>query len=136
MDGVVLGLLLNDATIDVLRTQELVEFAQPLPVTFHRGFDECKDQLASLEKVIQTGARRILTSGGEANAYKGRQRLRELVEAAGRRITIIPGGGVRADNLKKILETTEAWEIHLVWGLCCRMDLARPPCSKKKSANW
>jgi copper homeostasis protein len=112
MDGVVLGLLRNDGTIDVPRTRELVELAQPMAVTFHRAFDECKDQLASLEKVIGTGAKRVLTSGGESSAFVGRHRVRELIEAARSRVTIIPGGGVRAENLKEILEITGATEIH------------------------
>jgi copper homeostasis protein len=112
MDGVALGLLYDDATIDTPRTKELVDLAQQLEVTFHRAFDKCKDQIASLERVIEGGARRILTSGAEPNAYEGRRKLRELIGAARSRITIIPGGGVRPENIKEILEVTEAKEIH------------------------
>jgi copper homeostasis protein len=112
MDGVVLGALLSDATIDVPRAKELVELARPMPVTFHRAFDECNDLLASLEDVVATGAARVLTSGGAPNALEGMKKLRELVVAAGQRITILPGGGIRPGNFRQVLQGTGAKEMH------------------------
>src|SRR5882724_341691 len=80
MDGVVLGLLDQQQLIDVPRTRHLVELAHPLPVTFHRAFDLCPDWELALEAIIQTGARRILTSGGKNQATDGLLRLKDIVE--------------------------------------------------------
>jgi copper homeostasis protein len=112
MDGAVLGLLTTGGLVDVARTRELVEIAKPLPVTFHRAFDECADQLAALEDVIRTGARRILTSGGAASAAAGAATLARLVAAAGERITILPGAGIHAGNIAEMVRTTGAREFH------------------------
>ena len=112
MDGVVSGILDKDFAIDIARTKELVEAAKPLPVTFHRAFDEAADLRLALENVIATGATRILTSGGKPRAAEGVEILAELVAAAAGRIEIIPGGGVNADNLTEIVQATGAREFH------------------------
>jgi len=72
MNGVVLGILTAERRVDIERTRELVEVAHPLPVTFHRVFDAATDRDNSLKEVIQTGAARILTSGGANTAMEGR----------------------------------------------------------------
>jgi copper homeostasis protein len=112
MDGIVLGVLRESARVDVERTQALVELADPLPVTFHRAFDAVEDMESSLEDVIQTGAARILTSGGQARATDGISTLARLVQAARGRILLMPGGGVNSGNLVHIIRTTRAQEIH------------------------
>lgn len=112
MDGVVLGILGNDAHVDIERTKALVELARPLPVTFHRAFDACQDLETSLEEVIQTGAARILTSAGQRRATDGLQTLANLIQAANDRIRIMPCGGINSDNLVQIVQTTSAQEIH------------------------
>jgi copper homeostasis protein len=117
MDGIVLGLLDKEHFVDVRRTSELVKAAHPLPVTFHRAFDLRPDRPASLQAVIDTGAARLLTSGGKANACDGLSALASLVETAGERIVIMPGGGVRAGNVERILRRTGAQEIHSSLGI-------------------
>ena len=112
MDGVVLGLLTEDPRVDVQRTRELVKLAQPLPVTFHRAFDDVADLDAALEDVIETGAARILTSGGAPTAPQGLGALAKLVAAAGNRITIVPGSGVNASNILEVAQHTQAREFH------------------------
>ena len=112
IDGVVLGVLTKDHRVDVERTRELVEFAQPLPVTHHRAFDEAADLHQALEDVIQSGAKRILTSGGAKSALEGAAVLAELVEVARERITIVPGAGISAASICQIALRTEALEFH------------------------
>jgi len=112
MDGVVLGLLKADGTVDVARTAELVRSAAPLPVTFHRAFDESADLAAALEDVIATGATRLLTSGGSATASEAVALIAELVRNARVRIAVMPGSGVTAGNVAEIAVATGATEIH------------------------
>jgi copper homeostasis protein len=112
MNGVVFGLLKRDLRVDVLRTKELVELARPLPVTFHRAFDACADLVEALEEVIDTGAARILTSGGAPTAPEGLGVLAGLVATARERIGILPGGGINASNIASVAQKTGAREFH------------------------
>ncbi len=112
MDGIVLGALRQDKTVDVPLVKSLVEFAAPLPVTFHRAFDETPDLFRALEDVISTGAARILTAGGASKAPQALDTLARLVELAARRITIIPGSGILSENFALVRKTTNALEFH------------------------
>jgi copper homeostasis protein len=112
MDGVVLGVLQESFNIDVARTRRLVDLARPLPVTFHRAFDETPDLTRALEAVIQTGATRILTSAGAKTALQGAAKLAQLVAAARDRILILPGAGITASNLAQVAQKTAAIEFH------------------------
>lgn len=112
MDGIVLGLLTRDRSVDVERTRQLVKTAQPLPVTFHRAFDDAANLDAALEDVIATGARRILTSGGSSTAPAGIDKLARLVVAAKDRILILPGGGINSSNAVDVARQTGARELH------------------------
>ena len=112
MDGVVFGILTRDRQVDVARNSVLVKLAAPLPVTFHRAFDELVDLVQGLEDVIAAGAIRVLTSGGAATAEAGCGELAALVRQAGERITILPGGGIRPANLRRIVRDTNAHEYH------------------------
>jgi copper homeostasis protein len=112
LDGFVLGLLDAEGRVDVGRTRELVEWAAPWPVTFHRAFDACVDLRAGLEDVIRTGANRLLTSGGKATAPEAFPILGELVRSAGERIVVMPGSGLNAGNIGEAVERTGAREFH------------------------
>lgn len=111
-DGVVLGLLNADGTVDGKRTKELVQLAYPMEVTFHRAFDRVKDAHQSLEDVIACGCTRILTSGLKPTAAAGVSLIRELVELADERIIIMPGSGVRSSNIEGLIELSGAVEFH------------------------
>ncbi len=112
MDGVVLGLLNTDGEIEVERTAQLVEQARPLPVTYHRAFDECSDLRKSLEDVITTGATRLLTSGGKRTAPEAFVLLGDLVRIAGKRLIVMPGSGLHAENILDAVKKTRAREYH------------------------
>jgi copper homeostasis protein len=122
MDGVVLGILGQDRRVDVHRTGELIELARPLPTTFHRALDESADIRQGLKNVIQTGAERILTSGGAKTAPEGAGTLAELVAAARDCVTIVPGAGINASNIARLAEQTGAREFHS--GLSCALPYA------------
>jgi copper homeostasis protein len=112
MDGVVVGVLEENARVDVARTRELVEFAHPLSVTFHRAFDETQSWRDSLEAVIQTGAQRLLTSGCSPKVAEGLPTLTRLVSEARDRIIIMPGGGVTPANVVRVVRATSVREVH------------------------
>jgi copper homeostasis protein len=113
IDGIVIGILRADGTIDTERTAKLVELAYPMSVTFHRAFDLCADPLRGLEDIISSGATRLLTSGQKNTVPDGVALIHELVYKAGSRIIIIPGGGLNESNIAEMAKVTGAGEFHL-----------------------
>ena len=111
-NGVVVGFLNEEGSIDEQKTKEIVELAQPMEVTFHRAFDMCKDPVVALKQLINTGVKRILTSGQKNNAVEGAGLLAELVTHAGDDIIIMPGSGVNETNIVELMEKTGAIEYH------------------------
>ena len=111
-EGIVIGLLNMDGTIDMTRTSELIDLAYPLEVTFHRAFDRCKDPFIALEELIEIGCQRILTSGQKPTVIEGVDLIAGLNKKADDRIIILPGSGVRKDNIKMLAEKTGCIEFH------------------------
>jgi copper homeostasis protein len=111
-DGVVIGLLQPDGSVDKKRTAVLVEAAYPLGVTFHRAFDRVANPFEALEDIIATGCERILTSGLKPTAAEGAEMLAQLVRQANDRIIIMPGSGIRAENIVALARQTGAIEFH------------------------
>jgi copper homeostasis protein len=111
-DGVVIGILNADGTVDKMRSSKLMELAYPLGVTFHRAFDRIKDAAQALEDVIDIGCERILTSGLKPTAMEGAETLAALIKQADDRIIIMPGSAVRSDNIIELAEKTGAVEFH------------------------
>lgn len=111
-DGVVTGLLHPDGSIDKARTAALAEAAYPLGVTFHRAFDRVANPFEALEDVISCGCERILTSGLKPTAPEGGETIAQLVRQADERIEIMPGSGVRADNIIALAKLTGAIAFH------------------------
>ncbi|WP_316749214.1 copper homeostasis protein CutC [Pedobacter gandavensis] len=111
-DGVVIGILKADGSIDKARCAELIELARPMKITFHRAFDMCNDLEQGLEDLIELGCERVLTSGAAASALAGAEKIKALIKQAAGRISIMPGAGVKADNIAEIIRITGATEFH------------------------
>ena len=112
IDGYVFGCLTPEGDVDIKVMKKLMKAAEGKSVTFHRAFDMCRDPFQALEDIIALGCDRILTSGQRATAEEGIPLIRKLVERAGGRIIIMPGGGISSHDIRKIAEETGATEFH------------------------
>lgn len=110
-EGVVIGALTAQNSIDLHAMKVLMEAAKGMKVTFHRAFDELTDYKEGLAQLIELGIDRILTSGLTSNAVAGADTLAELVKLAGEELVIMPGGGVRPENVERLF-STGAREFH------------------------
>lgn len=110
--GIAIGLLKKNNQIDLTRLKEVIELAAPMGVTFIRAFDVTPNPEEALEIIIEAGCERVLTSGQASKAIEAIALLKKLVLQAGNRISIMPGSGVRANNLDKLIRETKAWEYH------------------------
>jgi len=61
IDGVVIGMLEKDGTVNSSQLKELVTLASPMQVTFHRAFDRVADPFLALEKIIDAGKKQQLS---------------------------------------------------------------------------
>jgi len=111
-DGVVIGLLNTDGTVDYKETAACVELAYPMEVTFHRAFDRTIDMFAALETIIEAGCTRILTSGQKADVNQAAEVIKSLINAANNRIIIMPGSGVASTSIAELAWRTGAIEFH------------------------
>ncbi len=111
-DGIVIGMLNPDGTVDKDRCKKLVELAYPMGVTFQRAFDRVKDPFAALEDIIDTGCERILTSGLVPGCFDGAPVIAQLIKQADERIIIMPGSMLRSTNVADVAKITGAVEFH------------------------
>ncbi|MBP5394217.1 MAG: copper homeostasis protein CutC [Bacteroidaceae bacterium] len=111
-NGVVIGALKPDGSIDEGIVRRLVEEAKGLSITFHRAFDVCREPMKALEQIVALGCHRLLTSGQASSAEQGIPLIKKLVEQSDGRLIIMPGAGVNQENARRILSETGAHEIH------------------------
>lgn len=113
-DGVAIGMLRPDGTVDTERCRTLTDIARRygMGVTFHRAFDRSRDLLQAMEDIVALGCDRILTSGGYATAIEGADVIRQLVERAAGRIVIMPGSGITPENAADLIRRTGLREMH------------------------
>jgi len=103
IDGVVIGALTSERTINERILVELMGAANYMDVTFHRAFDLVANPFEALDTLKELGVQRILTSGGNGNAIDHVDVLSELIEEADDEMIIMPGGGIRTDTVTKFL---------------------------------
>jgi copper homeostasis protein len=111
-DMLVIGVLDERGHVDAAHTRELVARASETPVTFHRAFDEIRDQAPALEALVAAGVSRVLTGGGSASAIENVGQLTQLVTQAAGRIAIMAGGTVRGHNVRAIVDQSGVREVH------------------------
>lgn len=112
VDGIVFGVLDKDFGINEKVVSELVNLCKPLPVTFHRAFDNCHDPVQALEILIACGVKRILTSGQKSSASEGVELIAELNQKANGRIIIMPGAGINPGNISELKKQSGCHEFH------------------------
>jgi len=110
--GVVIGAALPDGNLDIETLRQLCDRAAGLSLTLHRVFDLVPDPRRALEEAIDLGFTRLLTSGGSETAEKGILQLAALCRQAAGRICVMPGGGISASNVGRIVSATGAVEVH------------------------
>lgn len=110
--GVVIGALDKYGNVDVKKMGELISVAGSMTVVFHRAFDRCREPLENLQKIIDLGCKRVLTSGLKSTAYQGMDVIKELVDFSDGRIEIMPGAGVNEKNITELMHFTGAESVH------------------------
>lgn len=111
--GIVFGCLTPDGRVDERASRRLIAAAGDADVVFHRAFDRLKDPFGSLAILIDLGVTRVLTSGGAGTALEGAARIRALIERAEGRIEVLPGGGIREENVERLVRQTGCTQVHL-----------------------
>lgn len=112
VDGVVIGALTKEGNIDLALTQELMEAAGAMNVTFHRAFDLVADPYKALDDLLQLKVQRLLTSGQQESALQGANLIKELNRRAAGRLSVMPGGGVSPANVRELVARTGVSEVH------------------------
>jgi copper homeostasis protein len=112
-EGVVLGVLRPDGSIDRENCRRLIDAARPMEVTFHRAFDVIPEPLRALDDLVDLGCDRLLTSGQATVAMDGAILIRDLVARAGEELSIVAGTGIHAENVQQLLQVSGVREIHI-----------------------
>lgn len=110
--GVVVGAMDESGNLDQKMLRVLLAAAEGLDKTLHRVVDTLDDPIVAVDRAIDLGFCRILTSGGAETAYNGLQKISEMVKHAGGKIAIMPGSGITAFNIQEIRDRSLAKDFH------------------------
>ncbi len=111
-DGIAFGILMENGALDEKRCQQIVEQIGDREAVFHRAFDVVPDPAETLERLIDLGVKRVLTSGQQASAYNGAANIARYLEQAAGRIEILPAGGINRFTLADVLARTGCDQVH------------------------
>jgi copper homeostasis protein len=111
-DGLVFGILTSDGKVDAERCKRIIELAQGRQTVFHRAFDVTPEPLKALDQLINLGFTRVLTSGQQKTAPEGTELIRKLIVHAGDKIEILPGSGLRPNNIRAFVKQTKVTQVH------------------------
>lgn len=112
-EGVVIGCLKPDGSLDVELMKRFMDCAGGMSVTLHRAFDMCRDPFAALAQAKMLGVSTILTSGQAPSCVAGLARMKELTDAAGSAVTILAGAGINAAAVETLLSSTDLTAFHM-----------------------
>ncbi|MGL6200869.1 MAG: copper homeostasis protein CutC [Lachnospiraceae bacterium] len=112
-EGIVLGILKPDGTLNIEQLSELMDLAGEMSVTLHRAFDVCNNPYEAMEQAIELGIETILTSGQKNVCTQGIELIKELVEQSAGRIQIQVGGGVDGKVIREVYHMTGAQVYHM-----------------------
>jgi copper homeostasis protein len=117
-EGLVFGFLTPGGRVDLGRCRRFLAGrvstgGRAVQTVFHRAFDVTADRVEALEQLVDLGVTRVLTSGRAALAADGIDEIRRTVEQAMGRIEVLPGGGIRGDNVAEVIARTGVNQVHL-----------------------
>lgn len=112
-NGVVIGILKSDGSLNIPQMKTLIDIADGMDVTFHRAFDVCNNPMKALEEAKSLGINTILTSGQQNNCILGKELIKQLVEKSENKIDILVGSGVNSNNISEIINYTKSTSFHL-----------------------
>ena len=110
--GIVFGFLNKKNDVDISLCREIIKVSGNMSLTFHRAFDKTRNPFESMEKIIDLGFDRILTSGQKSDAINGLRLINALTEKSNGRISIMPGAGVRSSNIDILFDNKKISEFH------------------------
>ncbi|MGC2960437.1 copper homeostasis protein CutC [Paraburkholderia graminis] len=118
-NGVVIGMLNVDGEIDREQLARAIDAADGLAVTFHRAFDEVRDQQKALDVLLGFNAvTNVLTSGGQPSVLDAEATIRALVrQASGSHCTVLAGAGLTVDAVAGFVSRTQVQAVHFGSGV-------------------
>lgn len=111
-NGIAFGCLDLDRQVDLRRCAEIRSLAGDHEVVFHKAFDEVANWPDGLERLIEAGINRVMTSGQSPDAESGLATISEMVQRAAGRIEVLPAGSISAKNAVKIVDQTGCRQVH------------------------
>lgn len=118
-DGIVFGFLNKDKTINIEKTKKMINLIHSYgnkEAVFHKAFDEMDgDIFEDTKTLVDLGIDRILTSGRAdyPDIVGGCKVIGQLHDKYGDKLQLLPGGGVRIENIQEVIRTAHTGQVHM-----------------------